>query len=67
MKLDELSKQLYEEINYDSILDPDLTPEEQEEYYQNILEESKTENNKEKEDVIVQILNNILESGDLDE
>ena len=67
MKLDELSKQLYEEINYDSILDPDLTLEEQEEYYQNILEESKTENNKEKEDVIVQILNNILESGDLDE
>lgn len=67
MKLDELSKQLYEEINYDSILDPDLTLEEQEEYYQNILEESKTENNKEKEDVIIQILNNILESGDLDE
>ncbi len=67
MKLDEISKRLYEELSFDEILDPDLTEEEQIEYYENILEESIVEQNKEKEDKIVAILNDMLSEDEKDE
>lgn len=64
MKLDELSKTLYKEINFDNILDPDLNEMEKENYYQNILKDARVEKNEEKEDKIVAILRSIISNGE---
>ena len=63
MQLDDISKEILKELNLDEIMDPDLNEEELTDYYEGLLEESKKQNNKELEDKIVEILTNMIESG----
>lgn len=63
MQLDDISKEILKELSLDEIMDPDLNEEELTDYYEGLLEESKKQNNKELEDKIVEILTNMIESG----
>lgn len=63
MKLDELSKDILKELNFDDIMDPDMTDQELTDYYEGLLKESKEQNDKQSEDKIVEILTDMIESG----
>lgn len=64
MKLDDISKELIQSLNFDDILDPDLTDEEKIIYYEDLLKESQEKENKDVEDKIVKILDEILTEGE---
>lgn len=64
MKLDEVSKELIKTLNFDDVLNPDLTDEEKVIYYEDLLNEAKDNSKKDYEDKIVNILNDLLSRGD---
>ena len=64
MKLDEVSKELIKTLNFDDVLNPDLTDEEKIQYYEDLLKEAQNSKSLEHEDKIVNILNDLLSRGE---